>query len=866
MNAKTIKGGRRVLIIAILSALCLSSCGTSTVPESTPEATLEAATEPAITEVKPVVNNYESIPPETPGQVLYIPFPVQITLDGKLDDWEGLPTYYVDHGSKPSPNPEEDGSFTFSTASDMDNLYVTMQMVDANIIAGKHGTDFWNEDSMEFYINASNDLNATDYTLKIFQVNINAADIGNTDPDALTVTGVFSSDAHARGYVFKTEKGWGFEVAVPLKGLLTPAHGKEIGFQAQINGASELDRDVKLIWSKYDTTDTSWQHPNLFGRALFFELGRNDVPQASLVEAPIPEPTPAPVVIPPQVSVNQTGYFINGKKIASIALDSADEMDWKLVNASGEDVLNGKTTVGSKDAASGDFLHFIDFSKFTTPGEGYRIVTDKLESAPFTISDGIYNQLKYDSLAYFYNSRSGIPIEAKLVGEEWARPAGHITDNNVTCFKGTDADGKAWPGCDYTLDVAGGWYDAGDFGKYVVNGGISAWTLMNLYERFPDAYPDGSLQIPEQGNGVSDLLDEARWEMDFLLSMQVPEGEPMAGMAHHKIHDRVWEPIPVVPPTEVNNDNAHELEKAGRYLYPPSTAATLNLAATAAQCARIWKDIDPAYASRCLTAAESAWNAALANPAIFAGNTPGDGGGNYEDNTVTDEFYWAAAELFITTGKDEYKASLLNSSWFAKVKSFDWGNTATLGTLSLLMVDNDLPKDKVTQLKSGLLSFTDELLGLQKQDGYGVLLKGDYIWGTNGTVFNNMMLTGVAYDLTGDKKYLDSMRLSMDYIMGRNSLNKSFVSGYGTYPLLHPHHRFWANDPANGFPPPPPGVLSGGPNANPSDPPALDAGLLNLPPAKRYLDDIGSFSTNEVAINWNAPFAWAATYLDLIIK
>ena len=129
-------------------------------------------------------------------------------------------------------------------------------------------------------------------------------------------------------------------------------------------------------------------------------------------------------------------------------------------------------------------------------------------------------------------------------------------------------------------------------------------------------------------------------------------------------------------------------------------------------------------------------------------------------------------------------------------------------------------------------------------------------------ILNNMILIGAAYDLSRDGRYLNAMRLGMDYILGRNPLNKSYVSGYGTDPMQHPHHRFWANDPDNGFPPPPPGALAGGPNSNPGDPAALNAGLLDRAPSKRYLDEIGSFTTNEVAINWNAPLAWVAAFLD----
>jgi endoglucanase len=129
-------------------------------------------------------------------------------------------------------------------------------------------------------------------------------------------------------------------------------------------------------------------------------------------------------------------------------------------------------------------------------------------------------------------------------------------------------------------------------------------------------------------------------------------------------------------------------------------------------------------------------------------------------------------------------------------------------------------------------------------------------------ILNNMMLMCLAHDIGGDVEYLDSVRLSMDYLVGRNPVNMSYVSGYGTYSMQHPHHRFWANLPADGYPPPPPGAVSGGPNSSPSDDAAAEVGLSNLPPSKRYLDVIGSYSTNEVTINWNASLAWVATFLD----
>lgn len=845
---------KALLMVFLAFSLALSACGGSPAVETPTEDQVSPTAAPQQTLL---------VPPEISGEVVYVPFPVKINVDGDLSDWANVPSILVDRGPKLPADPAENGSFTFSVASDLDNLYITMQMPDKTLITGKHGTEFWNEDSMEFYINASGDLGAKSYKTKMMQVNINASDIGNTDPNALTITGVFSSDAKVSGFVFKTMDGWGFEAALSLKDLLEVTHGKEFGFQAQINGASVQDRDIKLIWSNADTADNSWQNPSLFGRALFFELGRTDIPQPSVVAAaPEPTPTPGPEVIPPLVSVNQVGYFVNGIKIALVAAESTEPLSWVLKNAAGEEVLSGLTTYKGKDANSGDNLHEIDFSVYRESGEAYTLETAGLTSVPFKISDDLYSQLKHDALNYFYLNRSGIAIEEKYAGKDWARPAGHVTDANVTCYKGTDADGKDWPGCDYTLNALGGWYDAGDFGKYVVNGGITVWTLLNLYEQGWKGFSDGSQMIPEQSNGISDLLDEARWEMEFLLAMQVPEGQPKAGMAHHKLHDESWAGMPMVPPTEVNNDNEHALPGQGRYLYPPSTAATLNLAATAAQCTRVWNGLDQPFADRCLAASETAWQAALANPDIYAGNTPGVGGGNYPDENLSDEFYWAASELFITTGKEEYKEYLLSSKDFATADAFDWGHVAPLGTISLLTHENSLSEEQKAALQQAVIAYADELIKVQEKDGYRVLIDEDYPWGSNGLILNNMLLVTMAFNISNEVRYIDSVLLSMDYLLGRNALNKSFVAGYGTYPMQHPHHRFWANDPARGFPAPPPGALSGGPNFNPADPPSDAADLMSRPPSKRYLDELQSYTTNEVAINWNAPLVWIAAFLD----
>ncbi len=803
-------------------------------------------------------------PAGRPGAVTYIPFPAAISLDGKLDDWAGIPRTLVATGTLPSKNPAEDGSFDFALASDGGSLFVLMTAVDANIVSGAHGADFWNEDSLEFYLNLGGIFGLSKYSPDVAQYRVIPADIGNGDPTAITQSGANFKAFPLRAFVFKTADGWGFEGAVKLPATLKAAHGLEIGFQAQLNGASIKDRDVQLGWSSLDLANGSWQNPSLFGRGIFYKIGSTDLPQPSAAVA-APPAAPAKPIIQTRVSINQLGYFPDGVKTATLAKAGADRLEWQLLDAKTmETVASGLSSAGVLDPLSGDTVHAVDFSSFTIEGS-YVLLVDFRESSPFRIAKDLMQDLARDALAYFYRDRSGIELKAEYAGATWARPAGHLSDAKTPVFSGVDAQGRQWQGYDYLVDGSGGWYDAGDFGKYLVNGGISVWTLQDAYERDQAAFKDGDLAIPENRNGLPDILDEARWELSFMLNMQIPAGKPLAGMAFHKLHDLRWSGVP----TELPANFAGE-----RYAYEPSAAATLNLAACAAQAARLWRTLDPAFAARCLVAAQAAWKAALANPRLMAGNVPGSGGGNYDDATVADEFYWAASELYATTGAAEYLDFIKASRYFAAFPglepaasaSMGWADTAALGTISLALDASAgaraLPKDTVAALRSQIVAAADRYLKTMADDGYKAPLDAaGYVWGSSSLVLNDALVLALAYDFTKKAAYRDGVVHAMDYLLGHNGLRKSFVSGYGADPLSHPHHRVWANDPAAGYPPPPPGLVAGGPNAQIQDPAMEAAKLASLPIAKRYLDSIDSYATNEVAINWNAPLAWVAAWL-----
>ncbi|MEO3874398.1 glycoside hydrolase family 9 protein [Nonomuraea sp. B12E4] len=551
----------------------------------------------------------------------------------------------------------------------------------------------------------------------------------------------------------------------------------------------------------------------------------------------------------PRVRVNMVGYLPAGPKNATVVTAETAPLDWELKNADKRTVATGRTTPRGVDASSGQNVHTLDFGSYRKPGKDYTLTADGETSRPFDISAGIYDELPADALKFYYTQRSGIEILDSL-RPGYGRPAGHAGvapnqgDVSVPCQPGV---------CDYSLNVKGGWYDAGDHGKYVVNGGISVYQLMAAYERDKAAFRDGQLDIPESGNGQPDILDEARWEQEFLLSMQVPDGKPFAGMAHHKIHDQNWTGLPLLP----------HLDPQLRELHPTSTAATLNLAATAAQAARLFAPYDAAFAARNLTAARKAWAAAKANPARYADPNDGNGGGAYSDGDVSDEFYWAAAELFITTGEKEFKDFVLASPHHTgdiwRDRGFDWGNTAQLGRLDLATVPNALP-DRA-RVRQSVVDGAEKYLATQRAHAYGLPYNPpDFDWGSNNLVLNNMVVLATAYDLTGQEKYRAAVREGMDYILGRNALNQSYVTGYGEVASKNQHSRWYARQLDPALPNPPRGTLAGGPNSAIQDPLAQRL-LQGCKPQFCYIDHIESWATNELTINWNSPLAWISAFL-----
>ena len=635
---------------------------------------------------------------------------------------------------------------------------------------------------------------------------------------------------------------------------------------------------------------------------LFFTASR-DYPNAQLAfQQDIPNATayvlcvddvsleggaPPPEYVPdtgPRVRVNQETYLPRGPKGATLVTDSTTALPWQLLLA-GRQVAAGTTTPRGVDPSADLNVHTIDFSGGTRRGTGYVLVVDGETSRPFDVDEAAYERLRRDSKTYYYTQRSGIPISDELV-PGYGRAAGHVGvapnqgDTAVPCQSLDDdsqrlltKQGDAPWTCDYVSDVTGGWYDAGDHGKYVVNGGIAAAQLMQEYERTltapsadRGALGDATLRVPEQGNRVPDLLDEVRWELEFFLKMQVQPGRPLAGMVFHKVADANWTGLPQDPATDPQ----------ARVLYRPSTAATLNVAATAAQGARLFQPYDKAFAKRLLAAAKTAYAAAEANdvllaPAPDAALDPNPGSGPYDDRQVSDERYWAATELFLTTGANAYRKDLLASPHHRAdsftAGGFDWGHVAALAKLDLATVPNRLDRSQVRAVQAQVVAAADRYLADQAAQPFGQPYApegGRYTWGSNSAILNNAQVIGTAYDLTGDARYRDGVVRTMDYVLGRNALNLSYVTGYGDVFAKNQHSRQYADQVDPSLPNPPAGTMAGGPNstaASTGDPIATPLFADGCAAQFCYVDDIGSWATNEITINWNAPLSWVSSFV-----
>jgi len=545
------------------------------------------------------------------------------------------------------------------------------------------------------------------------------------------------------------------------------------------------------------------------------------------------QPTPPTIAI----KVDQVGYQPGAPKVALVAADRPAS-DFTLRRApNGAVAFSGKLGAAVADADSGDSLQPADFSAFTKSGKYYLEIPGVGRSWEFSIDPNVYSRAFYLAMRSYYGQRCGTAVDLGPEFPGFKHDACHL----VGAWHASS--GKTGPRVS-----AKGWHDAGDYGRYVVNSGITTGTLLWTWEMFSDRVKSVNLHLPESGNKTPDILNEIKWNLDWMLSMQDEDGG-----VWHKQTSAQFCPF-IMPEKDLLVSYA-----IGTGQEPfKSSCATGDFAAVMAIAARAYKPFQPEYAAQCLRAARQAWTWLDKNPNVRFNNPPGVGTGGYGDGNCADERLWASAELARTTGDALYETYFLDhygdfKNSIRPTNPQTWGNVANLG-LWTYVLGNGKNAEAAGAIRDASLKAADEIVTRTGALGYrDSMTTRDYNWGSNSNAGNYGMQLLVANAFKKDPRYVQAALDNLHYLLGRNPFSMSYVTQVGSKWPEHPHHRLSASD---GIAEPWPGLLVGGPNSGRSDPTMrakVPAGIL---PAKAYIDDQEAYAANEVAINWNAPLVF----------
>lgn len=529
--------------------------------------------------------------------------------------------------------------------------------------------------------------------------------------------------------------------------------------------------------------------------------------------------------VPIQVKVNQIGYKPDDVK--SVLVTSPDDEKFKVVNVStNETVYIGTYSAAAFDPAMGTSVRIGDFSEVTAPGTYQIISSPSGASYEFAIGDGLYDDIYKDVVLMLYNQRCGTKLEASVSGD-FAHDACHTQEATVY----GDTSGK-------TYDVSGGWHDAGDYGRYVVPGAKTVEDLFLAYEDFD--YTADDIGIPESGNGVPDLLDEARYELEWMLKMQ----DEATGGVYHKVTGLTFPGM--VLATEETEDMV---------LAPISYAATADFVAVMAKASVNYAQYDQAFADTCLAAAKKGYDFMKANPDMGGFKNPDEIlTGEYPDVGLTDETFWAAAELYLATLDDGYLADTKEAIDTKYNTGLGWAGIGGYALYDLAKAEG-IDSGLQSSAKEKFLAVAHKKLSSCQTSHIFIGIE-TYPWGSNMVVAGDGMYLLMASKLEDDPAYLEYAQKQRDYIFGFNGTGYCYVTGYGDLSPQDTHHR-----PSQALGKTMPGMLVGGADENLEDPYA-SAVLYGKPGALAYVDNSQSFSCNEITIYWNSPLIYLMTGLQ----
>ena len=570
---------------------------------------------------------------------------------------------------------------------------------------------------------------------------------------------------------------------------------------------------------------------------------------------------------------NQVGYYPQQEKV--IVVEGLNPGNKLRVTTPDGKTLKPKTKVRKAvSPLSQKTRYVITLDELSAPGD-YRVSLGS-ESCVLHVSERPYRDIATASLRLFYLIRSGVPI----IDAVYSRPLGH-PDTQVLVHNSAASPLRP---AGTVISSPYGWYDAGDYNKYVVNSAFSIGLMFAAYEQQRDYFAQLSTSIPATvseasasgPNATPDLLDEIMFNLQWLLTMQ----DPYDGGVYHKLTTPNFEGF--IMPKDCRQQ---------RYVVAKSITATLDFAAVMADAARLFEPYQqdyPGFSAQAAAMAERAYQWAKDHPnAFYMQHTlkdPAITTGTYADMSARDEFFWAATALWRLTGKQTY----LDDAHQNQPQQFttpSWGNVASLGAFECLAEvpqlstlnaplgpTGRLPKQELTPLRDTMLhqlnDFCDKAIeGVDQssfQSPYGNSPR-DFGWGCLAEHCCCQAFALLYADkILGKEKYRRYAFQNADYLLGRNATGYCFVTGFGDKSPLHPHHRPSA---ADGIDAPFPGMLVGGPNPGQQDKRDMKNSVYpSNVPDESYIDDAESYASNEIAINWNASLVAFISWIDALAE
>lgn len=532
-----------------------------------------------------------------------------------------------------------------------------------------------------------------------------------------------------------------------------------------------------------------------------------------------------------KIHINQAGYPCNAVKTAVI---NHKCREFFVRDSSGKPCLNGSTVHHGFDEVSGDDVHIADFSALTEPGRYTIFVDTEAEPMEFEISDKVYENVFRDMLRAFYYLRCGCELK-----EEHAGVYAH-----AVCH---DKNSALWDDRSVQLDVSGGWHDAGDYGRYVTAASCALAHLLYAWKLFPKVYERLDMNIPESGSEVPDILAECRYELEWLLKMQRSDGG-----AYHKATTK--DHAPFVMPEE---------DKARLYIFDVSSSATADLAAVCALASGIYREYDSEFSDRLYLAAEKAYGWLEENPGFRGFKNPaGNTTGEYGECSDHDNRFWASAEMFAASGEAKYHEEMKKAlEEEFSLTALGYADTGGFGALAYILsgrIESD--EELFAMFKAGFISEAERLAETAEKNGYGVsMVPHDFYWGSNMNLMKQGMIFAIADKLESGSRFSGNVQAQLDYLLGKNALGISYISGTGKRSINDPHLRPAY---ADGIEKCIPGMVSGGPNFRPS---SHDLEFADFQPGefpmKCFTDNYKCFSLNEITIYWNSAAVFSTAYI-----